>query len=92
MRTFLAMAGAIVAVCLAAPAHADDSIYLELMHSQYFTRAFTDGQLLAEGHKVCDYAGRYSDDALEQMVIRDMAVSAMAAQTLVIYAHSGLGC
>jgi hypothetical protein len=76
----------------AAPAHADDTAYLNRIHQEYFAHSFTDSQLLAEGHKVCDAAGRTSDESLQQMARSDLGISQNAAEELVTIAHIYLGC
>jgi Protein of unknown function (DUF732) len=76
----------------AAPAQADDSDYLNRIHDEYWSHSFTDSQLLAEGHKVCDAAGRMNDSSLESMARSDLGISSNAAETFVTVAHIYLGC
>jgi hypothetical protein len=79
-------------VGFAAPAQADDSIYLTVMHQQYFAHSFTDAQLLQEGYRVCNAAAKYDDESLWTMVSSDLGVSPTAAGSLVGAAKVGLGC
>jgi len=66
--------------------------YLDAVKQNYFAKNFTDGQLLAEGRKVCDAAAHHPDQALENMVRHDLSVSDTAAIFVVINAKILLGC
>lgn len=82
----------VVALTLATPAMADDNAYLRAIRSDYFARNFTDAQLLAEGHKVCDMNAKATDEQLFSMVASDLGVATSAAASLVGIARGGLGC
>ncbi|CAM5737066.1 hypothetical protein MAUB1S_01785 [Mycolicibacterium aubagnense] len=81
----------VLAVGIAAPAHADDDGFLERVRLDYFSRSFTDAQLLAEGYKVCSMSGRASDDQLYNMVASDLGISENGAMNVVVKAQVWLG-
>lgn len=83
----IALAGA-----TAAPANADESVYLQLLRAQYWTRSYSDGQLLKAGYWVCDNGNDYSDVDLASDVATAFGISQTAGAVLVGAARGGLGC
>ncbi|WP_166555531.1 DUF732 domain-containing protein [Mycolicibacterium sp. CBMA 226] len=92
MRWLSLLVAPALAVVTASPAHADDEGFLNRVRLDYFSRSFTDSQLLAEGYKVCSMSGRASDDQLINMVASDLGVSENGAMNVVVKAQVWLGC
>jgi len=94
MRTTIIAAAAVSMLIIgtAGAAHADDSLFLTLIHDKYFSHSFSEAQLLAEGHKICDSARKVGDQSLYDMAASDLGISDQAGAQFVITAHVGLGC
>jgi hypothetical protein len=81
-----------IALVVAGPANADDENFLDEIRHDYFTHSFTNQGLLLEGHKICDLAGRTSDDALQDIARSDLGISQAAASEFVDMSHTWLVC
>jgi hypothetical protein len=90
-----AVATGSITIWVAVPARADDSDYLDYLkhYDAYLASQYTNQQLLAEGHKVCDaVSGGATDDAALDMVKSDLSVSDDAALDVYHAATVELGC
>ena len=89
----LAAAGLVAAsgVAGAGVASANEGIYLQVLRDEYWTRSFSDVQLLQEGYKVCKVS-TYPTLSIAKMVAADLGISDIAAAGLVGAAQGGLGC
>lgn len=96
MRATLLAAAVVVAAALcAAPAHADEGLYLKVLQQQmaYNYNKYGSDVLLGEGYKVCDAVAQgYDWGSVVAMIQSDLAVSSYSAGTVYGAATSGLGC
>jgi hypothetical protein len=82
-------------VAFAAPADADDDLYLEVLREQmsYNYNKYGPDVLLEEGYRVCDAVSQgYDFESILSMVQSDLAVSASGAGAIYGAATAGLGC
>jgi hypothetical protein len=90
-----AVATGSITMWVAAPARANESDYLAYLekNNAYLVSQYTNQQLLAEGHKVCDaISGGATDDAAIDMVKGDLSVSDDDALDVYHAATVELGC
>jgi tryptophanase len=90
-----AVATGSITMWVAAPARANDNDYFDYLKktNAYLFSQYTNQQLLAEGHKVCDaIAGGATDDAAADMVKGDLSVSDDAALDVYHAATVEMGC
>jgi len=82
-------------ICCAPLAQADsgEDLYLDSIHSRYFSHLHTDAEWLSEAHKICNQHLNGTDDLeLMDMVQADLHVPETVSPTLVGDAEGALGC
>jgi hypothetical protein len=90
-----AVATGSIAMWVAAPARANERDYLDYLekNNAYLVSQYTNQQLLAEGHKVCDaVSGGATDDTAVDIVKGDLSVSDGDALDVYHAATVELGC
>ena len=80
---------------VAAPAQADESVYLQVVQQfdSYLYNKYGSTRLLQEGYRVCDAVQQgYSFDQVISMIQSDLSASPSGAGGIYGAATSGLGC